>query len=142
MAEATPRRLIALREAIRDLSRTEAREADRLLTDRVLRAAVERWLQVAIEACIDLATAVIAEEGWTPPEHARSAFKTLAAHGLIAPELARKLGSAAGLRNLIVHDYADLDVDRMALVVAHDVADLEAFADVMARRLAASAKAE
>ncbi len=91
----------------------------------------------AVEACIDLATAVIAEEGWTPPEHARSAFNTLAGHGLIAPELARKLGAAAGLRNLIVHDYADPDVDRIALVVAHDLRDLAAFAEVMARRFAA-----
>ena len=31
----------------------------------MLRAAVERWLQVAIEACSDVAFHVVASEGWT-----------------------------------------------------------------------------
>jgi hypothetical protein len=71
----------------------------------MLRAAVERWLQVAIEACIDIATHVLASEGWTPAGSARDAFLVLANHGKIPLELAQRLGSAAGMRNVLVHDY-------------------------------------
>lgn len=42
MAEALPRRLLALREALADLSRPESSDPARLLSDCVLRAAVER----------------------------------------------------------------------------------------------------
>lgn len=98
------RRLLALNEALRELERPEAADERRLAADAVLRAAVERWLQVAVEACIDVADHLVASEGWTPPETARAAFATLAAHGRIPLELAGRLGDAAALRNILVHD--------------------------------------
>ena len=94
----------------------------------MLRAAVERWLQVAIEACINLAGHVIASEGWTPPQTARAAFQVLAAHGRLPLDLAQRLGLAASLRNLLVHDYALIDLDRLARAVREDMGDLRAFA--------------
>ena len=43
------------------------------------------------------------------------------------------------LRNLWVHDYADVDVQRLAAIIAADLDDLRAFAQVASRRLAADA---
>ena len=122
------RRLIALREAVQELSRPECGEADRLVSDRTLRAAVERWLQVSIEACIDLAAHEVATRGWTPPEYARDAFLTIAGHGLLPLQLAKRLASAAGLRNLLVHEYVTVDAVQLAATVTHDVKDLSEFA--------------
>jgi uncharacterized protein YutE (UPF0331/DUF86 family) len=122
------RRLLALHNALRELERPEAADPDRLTSDRVLRAAVERWLQVAIEACVDLAYERIAAEGWTPPDHARGAFLVLAGHAVISSELAVRLGSAAGLRNVLVHDYVAVDLVRIASIVAKDLGDLRTFA--------------
>ena len=124
------RRLLALREAVADLSRPECAEAERLQVDRTLRAAVERWLQVSIEACIDLAAHEVAVRGWTPPEYARDAFLTLAGHGLLPLALAKRLASAAGLRNLLVHDSVTVDTAQLAATVGTDVKDLSEFADV------------
>jgi uncharacterized protein YutE (UPF0331/DUF86 family) len=134
--QAVTRRLLALTEALRELERPEARDARSLATDAVLRAAVERWLQVAIEACIDVADHVIAEHAWTPPETGRAAFQTLAAHGLLELELASRLGRAVGLCNLLVHDYTSIDVDRLARIVAGDLDDLRAFGRVASGWLA------
>src|SRR5262245_9903381 len=61
------RRLLALSDALRELERPAAGDPRALASDAVLRAAVERWLQVAIEACIDIANHIIASEGWPPP---------------------------------------------------------------------------
>ena len=47
------RGVLALNEALGDLARAEAGDENALAADRVLRAAVERWLQIAIEACIN-----------------------------------------------------------------------------------------
>jgi uncharacterized protein YutE (UPF0331/DUF86 family) len=122
------RRLAALCEALDDLALPRAGDAGELASDRVLRAAVERWLQVAIEACIDIASHVVAAEGWTPPIAARDAFRVLASHGRLPTDLAERLGAAAGLRNLLVHDYASIDLVQLARIVRDDLGDLRRFA--------------
>jgi uncharacterized protein YutE (UPF0331/DUF86 family) len=129
------RRLLSLNEALRELARPDAGNAQALARDAVLRAAVERWLQVAVEACIDIAYHVAASEGWTPPESGRAAFASLAAHGKLAPDLAQRLGSAAALRNVLVHDYVAIDLDRLASVVRDDLGDLREFAQAAASEL-------
>lgn len=126
-ADLLARRVLALSEALGHLDRPEASDPARLRGDPVMRAAVERWLQVAIEACIDVAYHLIASEGWTPPETARAAFRALVAHGRLEADLADRLGLAAGLRNLIVHDYAELDLDLLAAAVRDDLDDLRRF---------------
>jgi uncharacterized protein YutE (UPF0331/DUF86 family) len=122
------RRLLSLNESLRELARPAASDARALIADPVLRAAVERWLQVAIEACFDLAYHLAASEGWTPPGSGREAFASLAAHGKLGADLAKKLGSAAALRNVLVHDYVAVDLERLARVVREDLDDLRDFA--------------
>ncbi len=127
-ADVVARRLLALSEALANLGRPDCSDVAKLRGDPVLRAAVERWLQVAIEVCIDVAHHVIAAEAWTPPPTGRAAFLTLASHGRLDGALAERLGRAVGLRNLLVHDYADVDLQILAGIVASDLEDLRAFA--------------
>lgn len=127
-AEVVQRRLLALNEALEHLQeRPGARDAQELVADATLRAAVERWLHLSIEACIDLAYHVIADRGWAPAETARAAFRTLATHKVIPAELAERLGLAAGLRNVLVHEYAEVDLTLLARAVANDLDDLRRF---------------
>lgn len=63
-----------------------------------------------------------------PPTTARATFLSLATHGVIPLDLAQRLGGAAALRNLLVHDYAEVDVVRLAAVVRSDLGDLRALA--------------
>lgn len=127
------RRLLSLRESVAALdARPEAGDAARLAADPMLEAAVERWLQVAVEACVDVAQHVVSREGWTPPTTARATFLSLATHGVISLELAQRLGSAAALRDLLVHDYAEVDVVRLAAVVRDDLGDLRSLAAAVA----------
>jgi uncharacterized protein YutE (UPF0331/DUF86 family) len=131
-ADVIARKLLSLNEALQELTRPTASDASALTVDSMLRAAVERWLQVAIEACVDIAAHVIGDEGWTPPATARASFQILAGHNRIPPDLAQRLGLAAALRNLLVHDYASVDVARLASVVRDDLGDLRAFASFAA----------
>lgn len=131
--EVLTRRVLALNEALGHLAQSGSGDATRLSGDAMLRAATERWLQIAIEACIDVAYHLIAEQGWTPPDTARGAFLTLASHGLLDPALASRLGSAAGLRNVLVHDYAAVDLERLARVVREDLDDLRSYGAAVAK---------
>ena len=117
-----------MNEALGELERPGTGDERTLASDVVLRAAVERWLQIAIEACIDIADHVVASEGWAPPASARAAFAALAAHGRLPLDLADRLGDAAGLRNVLVHDYVAVDLARLAATVREDLGDLRAFA--------------
>jgi uncharacterized protein YutE (UPF0331/DUF86 family)/predicted nucleotidyltransferase len=126
-ADVLARRILALNEGLRELERPAASDPGALANDPVLRAAVERWLQVSIEACLDIANHVIAEEGWTPPETGRASFLSLAAHGRIEHAFAVRLGRAVGLRNLLVHDYVSGDLAQLASIVRNDLGDQRTF---------------
>ena len=54
-------------------------------------------------------------------------FKALADAGHIEADLAERLARAAGLRNLLVHVYLDLD-DRQVFAALERLDDLRAFA--------------
>lgn len=132
-AEVVARRVLSLNETLTHLARPGANDAQRLRADPLLRAAVERWLQLCIEACIDMAYHIVADGGWTPPDTARGAFGTLAAHDIIPAELADRLGKSAAMRNVLVHDYVAVDLERIALAVREDLDDLRAFGAVAAK---------
>jgi uncharacterized protein YutE (UPF0331/DUF86 family) len=133
------RRLLSLREALDALGRREAGDAAALAADVVLRAAVERWLQVAIESCIDIASHVVSDEGWTPVDSGRAAFLSLASHGRISMDLAQRLARASAMRNVLVHDYVDIDLAILARTVREDLADLRAFGAAAGEWLASAA---
>jgi uncharacterized protein YutE (UPF0331/DUF86 family) len=124
-AEVVARRLLVLNDALTQLAgRAAAISGNTLRTDALLRAAVERWIQVAIDSCVDLAYHVIADNGWTPAESARAAFLRLAEHNVIDAELAARLGLAAGLRNILVHEYAEVDLEILAGAARTGIDDL------------------
>jgi len=101
-AQVIARRLLILNDALDQLSsRASTIDEMSLRGDALLRAATERWLQEAIEACVDLAYHVIVDSGWIPVETARSAFVRLADHQLISAELAAR----PGLRLPIVRSF-------------------------------------
>jgi uncharacterized protein YutE (UPF0331/DUF86 family) len=71
---------------------------------------VERELQTAIEACLDIGEMVLRAYGEPVPENNAAVFQRLADIGVIDDELAGRMGSAAGLRNVLAHQYGT-DID-------------------------------
>lgn len=100
------------------------------------RLAAERALQLAIQACIDISAHLIAELGLNPPEDYRGVFESLRAVGL-DDALAERLAAAAGMRNVLVHDYLAVD-DEIVWNALLGLDDLRDFA-AAAQRIAAEA---
>lgn len=98
------------------LDRYADSDDDGLLADRVRLGDLKYTFQTAIEACIDAAQHVVADQGLGVPASNADAFRSLARAGLIDADLAAVLAGAVGLRNVLVHDYAEVDDRR---VVAH-----------------------
>ena len=91
-------------------------------------ASTERWLQLASECALDLAHPVIADQGWKTPNTYREAFQVLRDEGALSPHLAHQMEQWAGLRNVLVHLYLEVDHERLYEVLQRDLDELERFA--------------
>lgn len=93
-------------------------------------------LQRAIQAAIDLATHVVASEGYGLPDSVADAFALLESHGLIQLELGGRLRRMVGFRNVAIHEYRRLDPAIVEAIVSRHLEDLRAFAAAMVERFA------
>jgi uncharacterized protein YutE (UPF0331/DUF86 family) len=107
-------------------------ESEGLDRDEDLRNLLLMDLQQAIQGCIDLAVHACMDEALGAPSGPAAAFELLANAGRIPRELGVRLTGAAGLRNLIVHRYGDLDTAVVLRVIEHDLDDLERFVAALA----------
>jgi len=106
-------RLAQLARALAQIGRLTALTRQERARDPVNQFALERALHVAAEAIFDIGHHVLAGRGLGVPAQYRDILPALAAAGVISRESAARTEGLAGLRNLIVHDYADLDPERL-----------------------------
>jgi uncharacterized protein YutE (UPF0331/DUF86 family) len=88
-------------------------------------------LQQAIQGCLDLALHACVDDKLGAPTSAAEAFALLVRAGYIDEALKVRLVGAAGLRNLIVHQYFEIDAGKILTVLRNDLGDLELFASRM-----------
>lgn len=96
--------------------------------------AAQHAIQQAVQVCIDIGAHVISELGLTVPDDYRGVFQELRKAGL-DDALADRLSSAAGMRNILVHGYLDVDED-IVWGALENLEDFGAFATAI-KRLAA-----
>ena len=103
-----------------------------------VRRAVERLVQVVVEAAADAGDLLLAEEGRTAGETTREIFEALHAAGIIEDALRRRFAyEHSALRNRIVHDYDELDNAAVWQAAHRLVPDGRALVAVVTARLAA-----
>ena len=122
------RRLAALRgylEKLRAFQRTTEQEFRR---PPALHDLAERYLHLAVECVLDLGNHYIAEEGLPTPETNQDTFTRLEQAEAIPSDLAARLRSWAGFRNILVHEYLDIDHGIAWHAVQKELEDLEVFA--------------
>lgn len=88
---------------------------------------VKYLLLSSIEAAVDVAHHLCASQGWGPPADNGDAMRLLGDHEVLDSELAAKMRQAVGFRNVLVHDYVDVD-DRIVRSRVRDHQDLREFA--------------
>jgi uncharacterized protein YutE (UPF0331/DUF86 family) len=96
------------------------------------RLACERAFEKIIEATNDLAILFIKEHRLPLPSEDEKAFDILAKSKLIQEELALKLKQAKGMRNVLAHQYDNID-DEIIFEAIHDeiIKDVEEFLEEM-----------
>lgn len=127
MTEATFRaKSVRLADRLAKVERLGATEVGRFTSDEPTHDLCAFYLILAVEECIDLAEHLVAEKRWGVPESSGGEFDLLAKQGVIDVDLARKMREAVGLRNVLVHQYADTDW-RLVHAAANDLGRLRTF---------------
>lgn len=119
-------RLVAVRELLDHLRSLGAVTPDRLEDDFGLRLQVERVLSQVITLATEVNSHVAARELGRAPSDLRSSFAAMAEAGWIDHTLAARLRDSTGLRNVLVHEYVEVD---LAVVAAAVPATLEGYGE-------------
>lgn len=101
--------------------------------DITVKGALERYLYLAVQAAIDLAEAIIAYKKWRKPSTMGESFLILSEEGLIDSKFAKKLSQMVGFRNIIAHDYEEVDSSIVHGILHSDLKDIEKFIDICSR---------
>lgn len=70
---------------------------------------IERNLQLAIQCCLDIANRIVSMEETRKPSDYGDSLIALDEVGVIQREFARRLAPLAGFRNILVHEYIEID---------------------------------
>ncbi len=118
--ERVQRFVFVIRDAVRELRALRGPDAA-VYDQKHSRALEEHYLRLACEAALDLGRHVIVKTGLGSPQEYRDVGRLLAQAGVVPPELGKKLEDMAGLRNILVHPYWDIDPRRLDQIMAEDL---------------------
>lgn len=121
--------LADIRDAVARIRQVLPPDPAAFLGDRTVREVVVLNLFVALQHCLTVATHWLADARLDVPGAYREALLALGDRGVIAPDLAKRLAAASGLRNLIAHRYGVLDLRRIHHIASHGLDDLVRFCD-------------
>jgi uncharacterized protein YutE (UPF0331/DUF86 family)/predicted nucleotidyltransferase len=129
------RHLQQLRQAVnilRDLSQTKHEE---FVADYRIHGLAERYLQLAIEACLQLCTILVSALGLRRPESYHELLSIVANEHIIPHILAYRLEVLTDLRDALVHDPTLLDLDMLYDTIQKRLDDFTTFVNAVEEKL-------
>jgi len=120
-------KLAKLRQYQRYLKELKASTIEEFTSDFKISGAAERYLQVAIECVIDVGNEIISSLQLQRPERYRDIPYILAQAKIIPKDHAETIALMIGFRNLLVHDYATINLDLVYEFLQTKLQDFENF---------------
>lgn len=124
------REYVALLRRIRGMA-----DERRFMSDPLIYGNAERYLQLAIQAVLDISHHIVADRNLALPADSKSLFDLLARQKVVSRSLSVKLASMAGFRNVLVHEYLEIDRRRVYRALTTDLRDFENFIRAVTRLL-------
>ena len=107
----------------------------RFVSDPFIYGNAERYLQLAIQAVLDISNHNVADMNLKLPEDSKELFALLARHKVLPVPLSKKLTPMAGFRNILVHEYLEIDRHRVYRALGDGLGDFEKFIKAVSKRL-------
>lgn len=118
-------KLANLQQVLLELRSVKPLATDALEVSWMLRRAVERDLQIAVEIVIDICHRLVALAGLSPPTNSREAVEICHRLGALSDTLAYT--RMIGFRNLVVHRYEFVELGILVDIVNEHLDDFDTF---------------
>ncbi|HJH29802.1 MAG TPA: DUF86 domain-containing protein [Methanosarcinaceae archaeon] len=135
MSDEIASKLELLEEYVSYLREYQYYDMEDMMSDHTLKGAVERYIEVALECMIDIGEMIISREKLKRPDTYRDVFLVLGEHGILPEKFAINLAPAAGFRNVLVHMYSKIDVEKLHYYLENNLEDIEQFGKHIAQYL-------
>ena len=129
------KRLNKLEEYLTILERLRDYDRDAFLNDPERYGSAERFLQLAIEALSGMGHHVVADEDWGTVDRQRDVPARFREQERIGDDLEETWTRMVGFRNILVHDYLNVDRNTVYDVLQHDLDNIRRLRAVFARFL-------
>lgn len=134
--ELTQRHLTQLRQTIVVLHEVSEAEREKFSSDYHIYGLAERYLQLAIEACLYICSILVTSFGLRKPEDYHELLSIIAVQQIITRPLAYRLEVLTNLRDSLVRDPGGINHDLLYNLVQQHIGDLEEFANLIEKRQA------
>jgi len=121
----------AIKKYLKILARYQKYSAAEIDKNLDLKGAVERYLYLVVQATIDLADIIISLKKLRKPSSMSESFKILSEENIIESGLRGKLVKMVGFRNVIAHDYEEIDENIVYDVLKNRLKDIREFIKVV-----------
>jgi len=133
--ELVQRHLKQLQEAISILHSLGESKREEFTTDYRIYGLAERYLQLAIEACLHICGILVSSFGLRRPEGYHELLSIVASQKIIPQALAYRLEVLTNLRDSLVHDPSTLNRDVLYDHIQQRIDDLKLFVDTVEEKL-------
>lgn len=107
-------KLLLLEENIKTLKNIRDNyKLENIIADKIDEWGLRYGLFESIQIIIDLACHIVAEKNLGTPKNYSDCISLLISNNFIKDDLGKNLINMVGLRNLLVHDYGIIDVNRL-----------------------------
>jgi len=133
--EVIKRRLKKLDEYLKILTQLQRYSLSDFLTKPERYGSTERFLQLAIETTIDIGNHIIADMNLGDVQWSSDIASILHEKGYLSVEMRETWIKMIGFRNLLVHDYLEIDRKKVHEVLQNNLSDLKSLEKVFAQFL-------
>ncbi|MHA1341778.1 MAG: type VII toxin-antitoxin system HepT family RNase toxin [Candidatus Helarchaeota archaeon] len=128
-------RIAKLREYLRILHNLSKEKKEDFISNYRIYGLAERYLQLAIECVLDIGNYIISRLNLEKPDKYQDILLILGANSIIPKAFAEKIAKMAGFRNILVHDYLDINHEIVYDHLIHELSDFDDFIKIILKFL-------
>ena len=130
------RKLSQIKKYFAILEPLQKYDKEKIQNDEIIYGAVERYLYLLCQATIDFAEAVISHVNLRKPGTYGEVFEILAeGNSLISKEISLKMKNMSGFRNILAHEYGEVDFEKLYTILTKDIDDIKEFVGEIKKKL-------
>lgn len=123
------RKLTELETYLKQAKEYSGISVEQYQADWKIQRIVERTLQLMVEVCVDIANHIISDRDLAVPTSYANTFEILNRSGLISNELVQTMVRMAKFRNILAHQYTEVDAAIVVAILHGHLNDFNLFRD-------------